>query len=161
MNNVLGGVLCTGGGLLLSTVFLHMLREVRESLEAAAIQGHLPEDSHYPFPELIICMGFLFILVVESIAHKFVDHKSKDKEVSKDDIEEDEGISDTPPQMKVKLPRITGYSVKTNDGFEIDCQTSTPLPSSGCLKPPPNVSPYFSNHKVNNAVCNTFLILSP
>ena len=149
VNNFLGGVLCTGGGLLLSTVFLHMLREVRESLEAATIQGHLPEDNHYPFPELLVCMGFLFILVVESIAHKFVDHKNKDKEVSKDDIEEDEGTSDTPPHMKVKLPRITGYSIQTNEGFDDECQTSTPLPSNGGLKPPPNVSPYFSNHKVN------------
>ena len=31
----MGGVLCVGGGVLLATVFVHMLPEVRESLNTA------------------------------------------------------------------------------------------------------------------------------
>ena len=46
-----------GGGLLLSTVFLHMLNEIRDSLSLAAKFGYIPQDNQYPFAELLICMG--------------------------------------------------------------------------------------------------------
>ena len=50
-------MLCFGGGVLLSTVLLHMLREVRESVERATDMGMFPEHSEYPFAELIVGMG--------------------------------------------------------------------------------------------------------
>ena len=55
----LGTVLCLGGGVLLSTVFIHMLKEVRESMDQATHMGMIPKDADYPFAELIICMGNL------------------------------------------------------------------------------------------------------
>ena len=57
---VLGTVLCFGGGVLLSTVFIHMLKEVRESLEKATSMGMMPEDMEFPFAELLICTGKLY-----------------------------------------------------------------------------------------------------
>ena len=57
---VLGTVLCFGGGVLLSTVFIHMLKEVRESLEKATSMGMMPEDMEFPFAELLICSGKLY-----------------------------------------------------------------------------------------------------
>jgi len=66
----IGTVLCFGGGVLLSTVFIHMLREVRESLEKATSMGMMPKDLEFPFAELLICMGFLLILFIESSVHK-------------------------------------------------------------------------------------------
>jgi hypothetical protein len=50
-------VLCTGGGVLFSTVLIHMLKEVRESMEKATELGMLPMEADYPFAELILCMG--------------------------------------------------------------------------------------------------------
>ena len=35
LEKAMGGVLCVGGGVLLATVFVHMLPEVRESLNTA------------------------------------------------------------------------------------------------------------------------------
>jgi len=55
---------------LISTVFIHMLQEVRESLEEATRMGILPEDSEFPFAEFTICVGFLLILLIESGVHK-------------------------------------------------------------------------------------------
>ena len=71
---------------MLSTVFIHMVTEVRESLERATTMGMIPMVIEYPFAELLICMGrglqslkwikiynsgFLLILLIESVMHKF------------------------------------------------------------------------------------------
>ena len=124
---------------LLSTVFLHMLTEIRESLEAASssISGFLSEDINYPLAELLVCSGFLIIMAVECIAHKFVSHS--------EDTERDESFSeDSPDRIKVKLPRVSGLTPSTNLAFEDDVYApATPRH----LRVPPAVSPYFSNEK--------------
>ena len=52
--------LCFGGGVLLATVLLHMLKEVREVLDEAAGLGALPEAlEEYPFAELMVGAGKL------------------------------------------------------------------------------------------------------
>jgi len=71
LKKFIGVVLCFGGGILLSTVLLHMLREVRESLERATVLGMIPETLEYPLAELLVGMGFLLILLIESVVHKF------------------------------------------------------------------------------------------
>ena len=50
-------MLSFGGGVLLSTVLLHMMREVRESLERAGRMGMLPEQEDLPLAELVIGLG--------------------------------------------------------------------------------------------------------
>ena len=42
VDTVLAVALCVGAGVLLSTVFIHMVPETRESLDIAAAQGYLP-----------------------------------------------------------------------------------------------------------------------
>ena len=46
--------------MLLSTVFIHMVTEVRESLERATTLGVIPVEMEFPFAELLICMGNVF-----------------------------------------------------------------------------------------------------
>ena len=46
---------------------------MRESLERASSLGMMPTamlELEYPFAELLLCLGFLFILLIESIVHK-------------------------------------------------------------------------------------------
>ena len=53
--------------------FEFLFRQVRESLERAAGLGMMPTamlELEYPFAELLLCLGFLFILLIESIVHK-------------------------------------------------------------------------------------------
>jgi hypothetical protein len=45
---------------LLSTVFIHMVTEVRESLERATTMGMIPVEMEFPFAELLICMGMVY-----------------------------------------------------------------------------------------------------
>lgn len=61
--------LCFGGGVLLATCFIHMIPEVRESLEAVKARHLLPE-TEFPLAELFICCGFFLVYVIEEIAHK-------------------------------------------------------------------------------------------
>ena len=42
----MSGMLCVGGGVLLATVFVHMLPEVRESLENSAKKAKKASHSH-------------------------------------------------------------------------------------------------------------------
>lgn len=59
---------CFGAGVLLSTAVLHVLPEVRESLQ------HIPAiwmtfDADYPVAEMFLLCGFALIYLVEEIAH--------------------------------------------------------------------------------------------
>ena len=42
----MSGMLCVGGGVLLATVFVHMLPEVRESLENSSKKARKTSNSH-------------------------------------------------------------------------------------------------------------------
>ena len=67
-------MLCVGGGVLLATVFMHMIPEVRESLESArkANNPELDEHDHgYPIAELVICAGFFVIYLIEAAVNRF------------------------------------------------------------------------------------------
>ena len=57
MYSMKGIVLCFGGGVLLSTVLIHMLAEVRESMDRATHLGIISEEAEFPFAELFICLG--------------------------------------------------------------------------------------------------------
>ena len=99
-----------------------------------------------------IISGFLLILGVESIAHKFVDHKGKGKveyQTNNNEDGDDFNVGDTPDDMKLKIPRISGQG----DGQShrsTNCQDdhlTIPVPTSN-RKPLTSVSPCFSSKKV-------------
>lgn len=64
----MSGCLCFGGGVLLATVFLHLLPETRASFDHASALGYMPE-MQYPYTELSVCLGFFFVYVVEEAVH--------------------------------------------------------------------------------------------
>ena len=66
-----------------------------------------------------IISGFLLILGVESIAHKFVDHKGKGKveyQTNNNEDGDDFNVGDTPDDMKLKIPRISGQGDSQSGG---------------------------------------------
>ena len=86
----MSGMLCIGGGVLLCTVFVHMIPEVRENIESARKlgvwggQSHEDEHDHeshdhehhehehgYPLAELVVCAGFFIIYFIEASVTKF------------------------------------------------------------------------------------------
>lgn len=135
LKNVVGVVLCIGGGVLFSTVFIHMLVEVRESMERAKELGMLPMESEYPLAELMICLGFLFILLVESVVHKWCGGQGHGH---------GEAFSaDTPQQFLLKIPEIPGSRSPYHNPAFID-ETSQDERASR-EKPIPGLSSHITN----------------
>jgi zinc transporter 1/2/3 len=68
--------LCFGGGVLLATCFIHMIPEVRETLEVVKRSGSsvIKHDTSFPFAEFLICCGFFLVYVIEEIAHRLFVH---------------------------------------------------------------------------------------
>lgn len=57
-----------GAGVLLCTVFLHLMPELREHIEPITQDKLLP-DIHLSYPDLIVCFGFFLIYSIEQITH--------------------------------------------------------------------------------------------
>jgi zinc transporter 1/2/3 len=61
MEHFMAGLMCFGGGVLLATVFIHMLPEVRESLETSRRDNGVDPQTiqgSYPFGELVSILHF-------------------------------------------------------------------------------------------------------
>ena len=54
----------------MSTVLVHMMMEVRESMQRAVHLGIFNKEMEYPLAELLVGIGFLLILLIESVVHK-------------------------------------------------------------------------------------------
>ncbi|XP_068200350.1 zinc transporter ZIP1-like [Palaemon carinicauda] len=93
----LSACLCFGGGVLLATVFLHLIPEAR-LLTQRALDNHFLPHTNYPIAELIVCGGFFLIYIIEHIVHTCSAHnhhspkKEKTKGSSSPDIIENEHV---------------------------------------------------------------------
>ena len=100
LDKIMAGVLCVGGGFLLATVFVHMIPEVRDTFGTVLKKmrdesGHEEHDHHghshddhghddhghdehghedhhddYPYGELVLCLGFFTIYLLEAVVDK-------------------------------------------------------------------------------------------
>ncbi|KAI6183093.1 Zinc transporter ZIP1 [Aphelenchoides bicaudatus] len=62
-SKIFSAVSCFGGGVFLATCLMHLLPESMEQIEKAE---HLIQwNTHFPFAELCISLGFIFVLFVE------------------------------------------------------------------------------------------------
>lgn len=76
---VLSLLLCFGGGVLLFTTFLHLQPEVRLEVEGLVSAGKLPK-TELPLSELVFCVGFFFVYMVEEIVHACLDCNTQHNE---------------------------------------------------------------------------------
>lgn len=78
---VISLLLCFGGGVLLYTTFMHLQPEVREGIQELQNTGDLPEFRHgLHFAELIFCVGFFFVYLVEELVHAVLDRRPHEHE---------------------------------------------------------------------------------
>lgn len=71
-------VLCLGGGVLLGTVFTHMMPEIRHVFTQIESAGLLP-GMQTPAGEIFICIGFFLVYLVEELVHAFVAGRNRKK----------------------------------------------------------------------------------
>lgn len=71
-------MLCFGGGVLLFTTFLHLQPEVRESFARLESENKIPEIGYgISTSELVFCLGFFFVYLIEELIHSCLDKKMK------------------------------------------------------------------------------------
>ncbi|KAJ8968765.1 hypothetical protein NQ314_002114 [Rhamnusium bicolor] len=75
-NLIISLLLCFGGGVLLFTTFIHLQPEVRASFESLGHQDLIPNiGKGIPLSELVFCLGFFFVYLIEEMVHLFLDKK--------------------------------------------------------------------------------------
>ncbi|KAJ9579486.1 hypothetical protein L9F63_024404, partial [Diploptera punctata] len=128
--------LCFGGGVLLATCFIHMIPEVRESLEAVKRNGSsvISPSTSFPLAELFICCGFFLVYVIEEVAHRLFIHSEtelkKIEEFSSEKVAfEEVSECSAPQQIHIKnycLHRTNSitYSVATKQRYHYVTQES-------------------------------------
>ncbi|KAJ8981535.1 hypothetical protein NQ317_006696 [Molorchus minor] len=77
-NLLISLLLCFGGGVLLYTTFIHLQPEVRQSFESLERRGRLPQFG-FPPSELVFCLGFFFVYLIEEVVHLLLDRKMHDE----------------------------------------------------------------------------------
>ncbi|XP_015115713.1 uncharacterized protein LOC107040239 isoform X1 [Diachasma alloeum] len=73
-------LLCFGGGVLLFTTFLHLAPEVRQSVERHQLNGQLYTIGTLSMAELLFCIGFFLVYLVEETVHVTLTSKSERSE---------------------------------------------------------------------------------
>lgn len=125
-------MLCIGGGVLLATVFIHMIPEVRESLASARKLSNdddeHEDEHHYPVAELVVCAGFFIIYAIEALVHRIfgLNHHSHGAIPVKNEVQMENGIDNT------------AFANETMDG-PIRSPPDTPDTTGGSAAPPKTI----------------------
>lgn len=79
-NLLISLLLCFGGGVLLFTTFLHLQPEVREIIATLEYNNKIPTIGHgLPTSELLFCLGFFFVYLIDELVHLLLDKKLKNQ----------------------------------------------------------------------------------
>eukprot|EP00095_Tigriopus_kingsejongensis_P009625 maker-scaffold94_size379870-snap-gene-0.13 protein:Tk09625 transcript:maker-scaffold94_size379870-snap-gene-0.13-mRNA-1 annotation:"zinc transporter zip1" len=145
MDTFMGIILCVGGGVLISTVFVHMIPEVRESLAHAASLGYMP-DSHYAFAELIICLGFFLVFGIEAVVQRFVGGHGHSHGVSAEDPNT-KSITSPRDQMELRQGMDNGGFEQENPNGHTKVVSGS---ETGIVGTPKGRSPFVQNSKTKS-----------
>ncbi|XP_075215363.1 zinc transporter ZIP3-like [Lycorma delicatula] len=120
---VLSHMSAFGGGVLLSTAFLHLLPEIRASIETLQFKKTIPYFKSMPLAELLMCVGFLFLYLLEEIAHRFVSHKNRQQ-----DSDGGDRVADLTDSVEVtSTPESTVNRVESLDDSDTNKTNFLPL----------------------------------
>lgn len=118
--------LCFGGGVLLGTCFIHMIPEVRETIEAvkrtdSSVVSH---DTSFPFAEFLICCGFFLVYVIEEVVHRLFVYSGHSEHCT----------YSTPPQC-CSAPETEVKNTEGNPGDKFTFRDDTDVPVSAKSRP--------------------------
>ena len=111
-----------GGGVLLATCFIHMIPEVRESLDAAKRSGSsvISHNTSFPFAEFIVCCGFFLVYVIEEVVNRVFLHSGHKEPCVR---------SASPQCSPTAETELKKTEKNTGDKFNLRSETDVPLPT--------------------------------
>nr|XP_018915842.1 PREDICTED: zinc transporter ZIP3-like [Bemisia tabaci] len=112
-----------GGGVLLCTIFLHLLPEVTENVESLTKLGILPEI-HIALPELLTCCGFFVMLFVDGITHSILHRYFHPKPSPSPHLRKISTVQDT----QLQLPAANGDGAEGLRNRGLEPGTAEPKP---------------------------------
>nr|XP_053638888.1 zinc transporter ZIP1-like [Cherax quadricarinatus] len=152
---ILSGCLCFGAGVLMATVFLHLLPETKETYDHAMNVGYMVAVD-YPLAELIMCIGFFFVYLVEEVIHSCLNTHEQQQE--QDVLATPGGTRDNEDVNKAKIMtsvkrkkhpsiecNVTGVELQTNEAFDDD-EHITPAPENECSEQSAHTTPHIHHH---------------
>ena len=77
----LSALLCFGGGILMATVFLHLLPDILGDTDEAIESGYFNVKG-YPLGEILLCSGFFVMYTLEEVVHFWVHRQQEDSTAS-------------------------------------------------------------------------------
>ncbi|CAL4116060.1 unnamed protein product [Meganyctiphanes norvegica] len=137
----LSGLLCFGAGVLLASLFLHLLPETRSNISEAMNDGFITKTD-FPIAEILVCCGFFLIYLIEDMVHGCLKHNHGNEDtstVSMANISTVEGGMYRKNSASAKVNDKSAANGIDNKAFQSDSdQTSTQPPSNYNDKPSDN-----------------------
>ncbi|XP_028160031.1 zinc transporter ZIP1-like [Ostrinia furnacalis] len=75
-NRIVMTLLSFGGGVLLSTTFMHLMPEIQENVEYLQSLGRMQEFD-FSLTPLLTCCGFFIMYLVEELVHMYIHHRER------------------------------------------------------------------------------------
>lgn len=127
IRNVLSGMLCFGGGVLMATALTHMLPELHEGIAELQADGTI--KSSLPIAEITFSAGFFLVYLIEELVHLVIHQRSHRKKTDVS-IHQSVGITVVQPIQPDKLEDGDSCNEKTICQSNCD-DLSTPSTNSG------------------------------
>lgn len=93
--NILSGMLCFGGGVLMATALTHLLPELHEGFEELQTNGTI--KSTLPMAEIVFSAGFFLVYLIEELVHVIIHRRSHRHAKPEKSIHQSVGISVVQP----------------------------------------------------------------
>ncbi|CEF66188.1 Zinc transporter ZIP2 [Strongyloides ratti] len=114
---------CVGGGVFLATCFLDILPEIQFGYED--IKKRTNTTNNFPFPQLMVCLGFFFVYLLEELCSKYF---HKDDESCNHALPNYNSVETSKPLIHENEENRTVIKVQTTS-TEIPCSETTTIDS--------------------------------
>uniref|UniRef100_A0A0K0DZ36 Zinc/iron permease n=1 Tax=Strongyloides stercoralis TaxID=6248 RepID=A0A0K0DZ36_STRER len=114
---------CVGGGVFLATCFLDILPEIQFGYEDIKIRTDI--KNNFPFPQLMVCLGFFFVYLLEELCSKYF---HKDIEPCNHALPNYNSVETNKPLIHENEENINGVKIQ-NVSTEIPCSDTITIDS--------------------------------
>jgi zinc transporter 1/2/3 len=127
--NVLSGMLCFGGGVLMATALTHLLPELHEGFKELQTNGTI--KSTLPMAEIVFSAGFFLVYLIEELVHVIIHRRSHRHAKPEVSIHQSVGISVVQPNELEDSESCNEKTICKSNCENGDSDSSIPSTISG------------------------------